>query len=601
MTPQIVLLFAILGAAVVMFVSEKPRPDIVAIMVMLSLGLTQLVGPREVFSGFSSPSIILIIAVFILTGGLFRTGLSAVIGRWLMRFAGSSESRMVAVVMLAAAGLSLFMNNIASAAVVMPAVMDASWRTKISPSKLLMPMALATMLAGMATLFTTSNIVASGILQNAGLPGFGLFDFLSVGGFAAAAGILYMVFLGRRSLPDRRPMEDVERQEKIREDLAGIYQLKERLQAAQVQAGSPLIGQSLTQSGIGDRLGLTVIAIERSGKTLLSPGAQERMRQDDILLVEGRAERAAQLEAQGVRISAATEVKESLTEKDVDLFEVMVAPRSGVVGKTLKQSQFRATYGLNVVALWQGDRFYRTDVGDVVLGGGESLLVHGPQSKVHILATDPNWIVLRVNGVESIRPGKMWVALLILVFSLIAAAISSWPVHVVLFAGAVGMLLTGCLTMDEAYQAIEWRSVFLVGGMLSVGIALSDTGAASLLGNGLIQALGGMGPRMVVAILFVASAVLNQFLPGGATVPVLLAPIAIAAAQRFGADPRAFVLVVAIATGTSMLTPFAHPVNAVIMGPGGYRFRDYVRTGLPVVVITFIVVMVALSIFWNIG
>jgi di/tricarboxylate transporter len=601
MTSQIVLLLAILGTAIVVLISEKLRPDIAAILVMLSLGVTQLVTPREAFSGLSSPSVILIIAVFILTGSLFRTGVSAVIGRWLVRVAGESEFRMVVIVMLAAAGLSLFMNNIASAAVVMPAVMDASRRTKISPSKLLMPMALATQLAGMATLFTTANIVASGVLQNAGLPGFGLFDFLSVGGSAAVVGILYIAFIGRRSLPDRRPMEEIEKQQKLREDLVSIYRLKERLQAAQVGPGSPLVGQSLAQSGIGDQLGLTVIAIERNGNTLLSPAVQERIRRDDILLVEGRAERAAQLEARGVRISPAIAWDETLTADEIELSEVLVAPRSGVIGKTLKQAQFRTKYGLNVVALWQSDRVYRTDVGDVVLSGGEALLVHGRQAKIELLRTDPDWIVLRVNGTESFRPRKMWVALLILAISLVTAALSSWPVHAVLFVGALVMVLTGCLTMDEAYQAIEWRAVFLVGGMLPVGIALSNTGAATLLGNSLIQVLGGLGPWMVVAGLFFLSAALNQFIPGGSAVPALLVPIAIAAAGRLGADPRAFALVIAIATGTSMLTPFAHPVNVLVMGPGGYRFRDYVRAGLPVVIITFVVVMVTSSILWNIG
>ncbi len=601
MTPQIILLLILLGAAILLFVSEKLRPDLVAILLMLSLGLSQLVTSGEVFSGFGSPAIILIISVFILTGGLFHTGVSAAIGRGLMKFAGSNETRLVVVVMLTAGGLSLFMNNIASVAVVMPAVMEVSRRTRVSPSKLLMPMALATQLAGMATLFTTSNIVASGVLQNAGLRGFGLFDLLLVGGCAAVVGILYITLIGRRALPDRCPMEEMGKQIQIHENLAGIYRLTERLQSAHVQPGSPLIGQSLAESGIGDRLGLTVIAIQRGDTKLLSPGGRQRILQDDILLLEGRADRAAQLEAQGVRISATAPAEESFKARDAELLEVMVAPRSEVIGKTLKQTQFRAKYGMNVVALWQRNRFFRTDVGDVVLHGGEALLVHGPREKIHMLASDPDWLALRVDGSKRYRPGKMRIALLILAATLTAAAVGPWSVSLVLFLGALGMLLSGCLTMDEAYQAVDWRSVFLVGGMLPVGIALSNTGAAALLGEVLIRILGGMGPGIVAAELFVITAILTQFLPGGSAVPALLAPIAIAAAQQLGADPRAFVLVVAIATGTSMLTPFAHPVNAVIMGPGGYRFRDYVRTGLPVVILVFLVVMLALPIFWNIS
>jgi di/tricarboxylate transporter len=601
MALPVVLLLAILGIALILFITEAVRPDLVAIMVMLSLGVTGLVSRDDIFSGFRSPAIILILSVFILTGALFETGFSTQIGRWLVRAAARSELRLVSVVMLVACGLSLFMNNVASAAVVMPAVMDVSRRMRISPSKLLMPMSMATQLGGMATLLTTSNIVAGAMLQNAGLRGFGLLDFLAVGGSAAAAGLLYIAFVGRRSLPDRCPREEIEAQQLLREDLAGIYRLPERLQAGQVAGGSKLIGKSLAESGIGDRFGLTVIAIERSGQTLLSPGAAEQIRRGDTLLMEGRTDRAAQLEPLGVRISPAVPWDKSLTSGRYKLIEVLVAPRSRAIGRTLKQIQFRLKYGFNVVALWQNDRTYRTDVGDLPLNGGEALLVYGPIYNLELLRSDPDWIVLHVGAPEPSRPGKRKIALPILAVTLLVAALNLWPIHLVLFFGALAMLLTGCLRMEEAYAAIDWRSIFLVGGMLPVGIALANTGAAAMLGDALTGVLGNSGPLTVVALFFLVSALLNQFLPGGSAVPALLVPIAIAAARLTGADPRAYALVIAVATGTSMLTPFAHPVNVLVMGPGGYRFRDYIRAGLPVVLITFLVVMATVSVFWNIG
>src|SRR5512136_1726598 len=229
MTPSILALLSILVIAGAIFISEKLRPDLTALLILLALGVTGLVTPSQAFSGFSSSSVILLIAVFIMTGALFRTGVSSVIGHGLVRAAGNSEIRLIALVSLAAAGLSLLMNNIASAAVLMPAVMDATRRTRVSPSKVLLPMAFATQLGGMATLLTTSNLVTSGALQNAGLPGFGLFDFLTVGGLSALAGLVYLITLGRRSLPNRRPIEELELQEKKREDLLSLYQIKERL------------------------------------------------------------------------------------------------------------------------------------------------------------------------------------------------------------------------------------------------------------------------------------------------------------------------------------------------------------------------------------
>lgn len=219
MTPAIIALLSILVIAGTIFVSEKLRPDLTALLVLLALGITGLVTPQQAFSGLSSSSVILLLAVFVMTGALFRTGVSSVIGHGLVRAAGKSEVRLIALVSIAAAGLSLLMNNIASAAVLMPAVMDATRRTRVSPSKVLLPMAFATQLGGMATLFTTSNLVTSGVLQNAGLPGFGLFDFLTVGGLAALAGLVYLIALGRRSLPNRRPIEEWSSREKARRPL----------------------------------------------------------------------------------------------------------------------------------------------------------------------------------------------------------------------------------------------------------------------------------------------------------------------------------------------------------------------------------------------
>jgi len=600
MTPDIIVLLSIVVIAGLIFISEKLRPDLTALLVLLALGITGLVTPQQAFSGLSSSSVILLVAVFIMTGALFRTGVSSIIGHGLVRAAGQSEVRLIALVSLAAAGLSLLMNNIASAAVLMPAVMDATRRTRVSPSKVLLPMAFATQLGGMATLFTTSNLITSGVLQNAGLPGFSLFDFLTVGGLAALAGLVYLIAFGRRSLPNRRPIEELELQEKKRQDLLSLYQIKERLFEVRPKPGSRLIGQTLADTGIGDQLGLTVVAIERNRHFILAPAADTVIRQQDTLLIEGRQEVACKLIDWNTQVEPLARWPANMTSKDVELLEVLVAPRSRAIGQTLKQLHFRAKYGLNVVALWRGERAYRTAFSEFELQGGEALLVHGARERFKVLQDDADWIVLRLNGGDPARARKMPLALLILALSIAAVVVSAWPASFVLFIGAVAMIMTGCLSMDEAYQAIDWRSVFLVAGMLPVGIALANTGAAKLLGDTITQLTVGLGPMAVVAGLFIITTILNQFIPGGSAVPAVLAPIAIEAARNVGADPRAFALVVAIATGTSMLTPFAHPVNVLVMGPGGYHFRDFLRLGLPLVIIIFVVVMIALPLFWHV-
>ncbi|MCC7358655.1 MAG: SLC13 family permease [Anaerolineales bacterium] len=600
MPPAIWLLLLIIAGATALFLSEKLRPDLVALLVMLSLGVSGLLTAREAFSGLSNPSVILIIAVFIVTGALFRTGVSAVIGHWLVRAAGRSAARLTALVVLAAGTLSLFMNNIASAAVIMPAVMDATQRTRLSPSKILLPMAFATQLGGMATLLTTANIVTSGVLVSLGLPGLGLFDFLSVGGPAALAGLAYLALAAGRMLPARLTAADLEAPDAAPTPLAERYQLHERLQAARVLPGSPLVGRPLAQTGLRAELGANVIGIQRREQLRLSPAPRERLQAGDLLLLETRDLAPAGLQALGLAPAPSEDWGSRLAAGDVGLVEVLVGPRSAYLGRTLREIQFRSKFNLSVVALLQGDRIYRAAAAEVPLRGGEALLVHGSRAGLDLLRLDPDWIVLSLSPRDERRPKKLWLALGLLVATLAASVVSSWPVGAVFLVGALAMVLTGCLTMDEAYAAVEWRSVFLVAGMLPVGLALAKTGAAELLGQNLVGLLGQQGPLAAAAGFFIVTATLNQFIPGGSAVPVVLTPIAVSAARGLGADPRAFAVVIAVATGASLLTPFAHPVNVLVMGPGGYTARDYMRFGLPAVALTFVVVLVCLHFFWGV-
>ncbi len=408
-----------------------------------------------------------------------------------------------------------------------------------------------------------------------------------------------MVLIGRRLLPDRRPLDELARQEGSRVDLAAFYEIKERLHEVHLNPGSQLIGQPLQKTGIGSQLGLIVMAIERNGHLLRSPSPHEIIRKNDVLLIAGRDEVVCELTRWDTRVFPA-EKWPIPTANGVEMQEVLPAPHSGVIGQTIKQLHFRNKYHLNVIAMWRNGRTYRTLFGDFPLHGNEVLLVYGPRSHFSLLENDPNWVVLRVGSAGGLRTQKMSFALGILAAALLVAIFSNLPIHFVMFIGALAMVLAGCLTMDEAYRSIDWRSVFLVGGMLPVGFALANTGAARLLGNLITQSLGGYGPLAVAAGLFLVTSFLNQLIPGGSAVPAVLTPIAVAAAQSLNADPRAFALVVAIATGTSLLTPFAHPVNVLVMGPGGYQFTDYLKAGFPLVLITFIVVIVTLPVFWRI-
>jgi di/tricarboxylate transporter len=449
----------------------------------------------------------------------------------------------------------------------------------------------------MATLLTTANILVNAGLRDAGYPQFKLLDFLPVGGSLAIAGILFVTVIGRRLLPDRSPADRYAWVEHLQSALTDLYSLKERLCEAQIEPASPLAGKSIAESHIGEALGLSILAIVRNGHTRLAPRPEDQLRAGDVLMIVGRSERVALLANLGVSVDLEASWEDGFSSEAVGLTEVVVAPRSRVVGQTLKQIHFRQKFGLNVIALWRAGRSHRTDVGDLALQFGDALLLHGSRDKIRLLQAEPDFIVLRPETLEAQRPHKGPLAGLIMLSVLITAAVGWLPIAEAAFAGAILMVLTRCLTMDEAYQAIEWRAVFLIAGMLPLGLALQQTGAAAILGQALIQTLGGFGPLMLVAGIYLLAMLLTQFVSGQATA-VIVAPIALSAATQIGANPHAFAMAAALACSTAFLTPMAHPVNLLVMSPAGYTPRDFVRIGLPLTALCFVVLLIVLPIFY---
>lgn len=596
---QIILLL-LMGATIIVFITQIIRPDLAALLLLVALGATQLLTPQQTFSGFGRSAVITILALFILTNALHRTGVTRHLGAGLLRLAGGGQTRLAIVVMLASSFLSLFMNNIAAAAVILPAVMGLTHQSKIYPSKLLIPLAFGTILGGMATLFTTSNILVNTALRDSGLEGFGILDFAPAGGLVAIAGIIFIALLGLRLLPERSPLENISSMRGLRQELSDLYQLSERLWELRVERGSPVAGKPLAASKIGKALGLSVLSVVRNGHIMLAPKPDDTLLADDILLIAGREERVEQLSKRGLTLLMDVGQPGSLASDKIGVVEVLIAPRSGVVGHTLKELHFREKYNLSVIALWRNGRPYRTDVGNIRLQFGDALLVYGELDKTWLLRSESDYLVLQSDSGAAQRPQKMVLASIIMVITLIVAAVEWLPVAEAMLAGALLMVITGCLTMDEAYQAVEWRVIFLIAGILPLGLAMTVTGTAAWLGQLVIQTLGTLGPWAMVAGFYLLTVGLSQVMSGQATA-VVLAPIAIAAAQSIGINPLTFAMAVALGCSTTFLTPVSHPVNILVMGPGGYTFRDYVRVGLPLTFIAFIATMIALPIFWPLG
>jgi di/tricarboxylate transporter len=586
---------ALVGVAAVLLVTERLRPDLTALLILIILSLTGIVTPEQAFAGFSQSAVITILAIFILTFALEQTGVTHWVGMRLLRGLGASEARLATALMLTAAALSLVMNSIAAAAVLLPSAVAIARHTGRRPSRLLMPLSFGALIGGTATLLTTANILVSTTLARASLQPFGLFDFLPTGLLIVAGGAIVTALLGPRLLPSRDIAGEVARMRRLQTELAQVYHLGEGLTALTVRAGSVLAGQTLRQGAWGQRLGLTVLGIAHQGHVALAPNGDTTIREGDTVLVEGTPTEAM-LAEYGLKVSPAGEQLQP-TSEDVLLVEVILAPRSDFEARTLKQIHFREKFGMQVLAVWRQGQIVQQTVADTPLRFGDAMLMQGSREKVDVLRSDPNLIILEEQG--SRRVGrKGYLAAGILVFSLGLAATGVLPIALATLTGAALVVLAGCIRMDEAYRAIEWRTVFLIACMIPLGVAMLDTGAASFLAATVHSLTGGLGPLATAAALLVLTITLSLFL-GGQTTAVVVAPVAIEAAGLVHADPRGMAMAVAIGCSLVFLSPLGHPANLLVMAPGGYRPRDYLRLGLPVTLTTFVLALVGLHWIWG--
>jgi di/tricarboxylate transporter len=586
---------ALVGVAAVLLVTERLRPDLTALLILIVLSLTGIITPEQAFAGFSQSAVITILAIFILTFALEQTGVTHWVGMRLLRGLGASETRLAMALMLTAAALSLVMNSIAAAAVLLPSAVAIARHARLQPSRLLMPLAFGALIGGTATLLTTANILVSTTLSRASLQPFGLFDFLPTGLLIIAGGAVVMALLGPRLLPARDMAGEVARMRRLQTELAQVYHLGEGLTALTVQAGSVLAGQTLRQGAWGQRLGLTVLGIAHDGHVSLAPDGDTTIREGDTVLVEGTPTEAM-LAEYGLQVSPAGEQLQP-TSEDVLLVEVILAPRSDFEGRTLKHLHFREKFGMQVLAVWRQGEIVQQTVADTPLRFGDAMLMQGSREKLEVLRADPNLIILEEQGSQRVgRKGYLAAGILLLALGLAATGVL--PIALAMLTGAALVVLAGCIRMDEAYRAIEWRTVFLIACMIPLGVAMLDTGAASFLAASVQSLTGGLGPLATAAALMALTITLSLFL-GGQTTAVVVAPVAIEAAGLVHADPRGMAMAVAIGCSLVFLSPLGHPANLLVMAPGGYRPRDYLRLGLPVTLVTAVMALVGLHWVWG--
>jgi len=594
MTPQIALTLAIIVGALIVFGTEKLRVDVVALLVLLTVGLTGLIGPEEVFAGFSNSAVITVWAVYIVSGGLFKTGVADILGKFILRLAGNNQMRLVAVIMLTCGIMSAFMNNVGATAMLMPAVVSVAKQTNIPVSKLLIPLSFSSLMGGSLTLIgTPANILAASIVEDKGLPTLGFFDFTPIGLVVFATGVLYMVFIGRHLLPVRQPPGTGT--PKIK------GQLRKYISEVRVLPDGGLAGTTLLEAKLGAVYDLTVIALVRNGQTITALERNTKIEQNDILLIEGSVENLLRARSE-LGVVTANESKrhsqlDRLSEEEIGIIEATLAPRSSIVNRSLRSLNFRERYGFTVLAVRRQGEILTKRLRSIRFQFGDDLLLQGPRQRMAELEEKNDFLVLEPLEISESRRRKMPIAvgLMLMVIGLVLFA--GLDISLAMVTGAVGMVITRCLSMDEAYDSIDWRTVFLVAGMLPLGTAMEATGTARYIADLMLGALGDFGPIAALGGIYLLAALVTQPMSNAAAM-VLIVPIAIDTAMGLGVNHLTFTLAVVIGGVTSFLTPVGHKANVLVFGPGGYKFFDYARVGALLTVILFIVTMIALPIFF---
>ncbi|KEY57711.1 SLC13 family permease [Serratia sp. DD3] len=604
MNGELLWVLMLLLAAIVLFTTNKLRMDVVALLVIIAFVLSGTLTLQEATTGFSDPNVILIAALFVVGEGLVRTGVVYQVGDWLVKVAGSSETKMLVLLMLCVAGLGAIMSSTGVVAIFIPVVLSVAGRMKISPGRLMMPLSFAGLISGMMTLVATPpNMVVNSELVREGIEGFGFFAVTPIGVLVLVLGVGYML-VARRWLVDNRGINaNVDWQRRTFRDLIRDYKLSGRARRLAIRSGSPLIGCSLDELHLRVRYSANVIGIERwrrFRRVMVSAFANTELREGDVLLIDIFDDdidlrqfcREQLLEPMVLRGEYFSE-----QSRNVGMAEVSLIPNSALLGKSLRDVGFRRRYDLNVVGIRRNGETLKGQLANIPIELGDILLVIGDWKAIRQLqAENHDFMVLNLPAeVDEVAPAINQAPHALFCLALMVAMMLTKEIPNPI-AALIACLLLGafrCIDMESAYKAIHWPSLILIVGMMPFAQALQKTGGVDLIVRGLMDIAGDAGPRVMLACLFVLCSVIGLFISNTATA-VLMAPIAIAAAQKMGVSPYPFALVIAIAASAAFMTPVSSPVNTLVLGPGNYKFGDFVKIGVPFTVLVMMVSLIVI-------
>ncbi|MBS9424587.1 SLC13 family permease [Photorhabdus caribbeanensis] len=599
MNSELLWVLTLLLIAIVLFTTNKLRMDIVALLVIIAFVMSGTLTLGEATSGFSDPNVLLIAALFVIGEGLVRTGVAYQMGDWLVRVAGNSETKMLALLMMTVAGLGAFMSSTGVVAIFIPVVLSVAARMKISPGRLMMPLSFAGLISGMMTLVATPpNMVVNSELIREGLPGFKFFSITPIGILILFAGIGYML-IARHWLGNNQSDKGHDKwNRRTFRDLIRDYKLSGRARRLAIRPGSPLIGLSLDESNLRARYGANVVGIERwrrFRRVMVSAMGNTELRARDVLLVDMSDSEVDLREFCSEQLLEPMVLRgEYFSEqsRNVGMAEVSLIPESDLLGKSLREICFRTCYGLNVVGIRRDGQSLSGKLVDEPLQLGDILLVIGDWKLIRVLKTKMrDFIVLNLPvEIEEVAPATSQAPHALLSLALMVAMMLTDEVPNVI-AALIACLLMGkfrCIDMESAYRSIHWPSIILIVGMMPFALALQKTGGIDLIVRGLMDIAGDMGPRVMLVCLFVLCAVIGLFISNTATA-VLMAPIAIAAAREMAVSPMPFAMIIGVAASAAFMTPVSSPVNTLVLGPGGYKFSDFVRLGVPFTLLVMVI------------
>lgn len=615
MNVQLTLTFLILGATIFAFVTNKIRADLVAIVSLLAFVVMDILTPAEALAGFSNSVVLMIAGLFVVGAGILRTGLAGMAGQLLLKWSGNSELKLFVLLLIIVGSVGAFMSNTGTVALMMPIVVSIAISMKISPSKFLLPLSYVASLSGLMTLIASpTNLIVSQLLVDRGYNKLGFFEVTPIGIVGMIAGISYLVLVRNILLPkDQNRTQTNEGYKLSPKKIIKQYDLNNRLFKISVPEASPIIETSLAELKLPAKYMLCMMKIHRKsqeGINLLPMTYQEMagptsvIHAKDELYVQGEIEDIRRfvedyhLEMQGLVEGEADE----LVSKHLGIAEVLLTPNSSFINETVSSLGFREKYNLNIIGINRKGGYKLQDMVSHKLKFGDAILVQGAWDEILLLARETQDVVVvgqpKEHANVAAATGKAGIAGIIMLFMIILMAFEIFPAVISVIIGAVLMILTGCLrNMEDAYNNMNFESIVLVAAMLPMATALEKTGGMTILSDGIINALGDFGPYGVLIGVYILTAVFGQFISNTATA-VLFAPIAMSAAIAMEVSPTTFMIAVAVAASMAFATPIASPTNALVMTAGGYKFMDFVRIGVPLQLVMFIVMMIAIPFFF---